>query len=130
MIVVDCSALVDAILQSRGDGPVARRVFRGGERINAPHLIDMEAAHTLRRLDRGGKIAPTQATEALGMLKALPIRRFGHEFLLDRIWQLRHNYTAYDAAYVSLAEALDATLVTRDSALAAGLRHRARVELI
>jgi predicted nucleic acid-binding protein len=75
-------------------------------------------------------VTANEGIDAIRTLKALPIRRFSHEFLLDRIWQLRHNYTAYDATYISLAEALDATFVTRDTALVVAPQHRARVELI
>jgi predicted nucleic acid-binding protein len=128
--VVDCSVLADAIQQTKGGGPVTARIFRSGERLCAPHLLDVELIHTLRRWQRQGKMTPDEGIDAIRMLKTLPIRRFSHEFLLDRIWQLRHNYTAYDATYLSLAEALDATFVTRDTALVVAPLHRARVELI
>jgi len=77
-----------------------------------------------------GAISDARAQEALRDLRDLPITRYPHQFLLDRVWDLRHNLTAYDAAYVALAEALDASLVTRDARLAAGSRRVVRVELL
>jgi len=77
-----------------------------------------------------GAISDARAQEALRDLRDLPITRYPHHVLLDRVWDLRHNLTAYDAAYVALAEALDASLVTRDARLAAGSRRVVRVELL
>ncbi|MDX2180257.1 MAG: type II toxin-antitoxin system VapC family toxin [Bryobacteraceae bacterium] len=130
MTVVDCSVLADAIRQTKGGGLVAARIFRRGETLCAPHLLDVELVHTLRRWQMQGRMTLDEGIDAIRTLKSLPIRRFSHEFLLDRIWELRHNYTAYDATYISLAEALDATFVTRDAALVVAPQHRARVELI
>ena len=67
---------------------------------------------------------------ALSDLADFPLHRYGHEFMLPRIWELRDNLTAYDAAYVALAEALDAPLLTRDARLAAAPGHRARIEVV
>lgn len=94
------------------------RVFAAGETLHAPHLIDVEVSQVVRRYWRARDITASRAAEALRDLADLPIERYGHEPLLGRIWQLRHNATAYDAAYVALAEGLGAVLVTLDKALA------------
>lgn len=73
---------------------------------------------------------PHRAQQALSDLADLPISRYPHDLFLFRIWQLRQNLTAYDAAYVALAEALSAPLLTRDARLASAPGHRARVELL
>ncbi len=84
----------------------------------------------LRRYAATGQIEATRCREALVVLRDFPLRRYPHDVLLERVWQLRHNLTAYDAAYVALAEALDATLLTRDRGLAAAPGHHARVDLV
>jgi predicted nucleic acid-binding protein len=94
------------------------RIFEEGETLHAPHLIDVEVTQVVRRYWRAGDITPVRGGDALSDLSLLPLQRYSHEPLLERIWQLRNNLSAYDAAYVALAEGLDATLVTMDSALA------------
>ncbi len=102
--------------------PAARRVnrfiFAANETLHAPHLIDLEIAQVLRRYVRSAVISAERGAEALADLVDFPLTRYPHFVLLERIWRLRHGLTAYDAAYVALAEALDAPLVTRDHALA------------
>lgn len=92
-------------------------LFAANETLHAPHLIDLEVAQVLRRYVRSGVISPERGAEALTDLLDFPFTRYPHSVLLIRIWQMRHGLTAYDAAYLALAEALDATLVTRDRAL-------------
>ena len=84
----------------------------------------------IRRYAANGDIDGERGRVALADLADLPVRRYPHDFLLPRIWELRNNLTAYDAAYVALAEALDARLLTRDRRLATAAGHRARVELV
>ena len=84
----------------------------------------------LRRYASAGDLDPTRAEEALEDLSDLPIVRYPHQPFAERIWQLRENLTAYDAAYVALAEALDAPLLTRDSGIAGSPAHAARIDLI
>jgi predicted nucleic acid-binding protein len=123
LIVVDASAILEVLLQTSVAPRVSSRIFGAGETLHAPHLLDVEIAQVLRRYVRSGVISAQRGAEALTDLADLPLNRYPHVVLLPRIWQLRHNATAYDAAYLALAEALDAPLVTRDRALAsAGAR--------
>jgi predicted nucleic acid-binding protein len=105
-------------------------LFGSGETLHTPHIIDLEVAQVLRRYERAGTLTASRAEEVLDDLSDLRIVRYPHEFLLDRVWTLRRNLTAYDAVYLALAEALDATLVTRDTVFASVRSHGARVELI
>ena len=130
MIVVDASALLEPLLRSSAARPVQRRLFESGETLHAPHLLDIEVAQVVRRFVAGGEIDESQGSAALAILADLPVRRYPHAFLLPRIWELRRNLTAYDAAYVALAEALDAPLLTRDRRLANAYGHQARIELV
>ncbi len=130
MIVVDASALLEALLAAGGHAAISDRLFASGERLHAPHVIDVEAAQVIRRFEGHGEIGEARAREALEDLRAFPPRRHPHKILLPRIWALRANLTACDAAYIALADALDAPLLTRDRRLAAAPGHRARVEVI
>lgn len=130
MIVVDASALTEILLRGRGAGALEDRVLGSGQALRAPHLVDIEVAHVIRRLTALGVVDHARGRAALQELSTLPLKRYPHADLLARIWELRANLTAYDAAYVALAEALDAPLVTRDRRLAASPGHSARIELV
>ena len=130
MIVVDASTAVEALLRTPAATAVERRLFESGQTLHAPHLIDVEVAQVLRRYARTGEIDPERCREALDDLLDFPMTRYPHDVLLPRVWALRDNLTAYDAAYVALAEALDAPLVTRDRRLASAPGHAARIELV
>lgn len=130
MIVVDASAILEVLLGTPDGVPVAERLFTPGETLHAPHLLDLEVAQVLRRYALAGELDSARGLEALEDLADLPLTRYPHDLLLPRIWELLRNLTAYDAAYVALAEALAAILVTRDAALAAARVHYARVELL
>ena len=98
--------------------------------LHAPHLLDLEVAQVMRRYAIAGKVRPRRGLEALEDLSSLPITRYPHTILLDRIWELRSNMTAYDAAYVALAEAIDGPLLTRDRRLAQSSGHAADIECV
>lgn len=98
--------------------------------LHAPELIDLEIAQVLRRSTANGTLEPRRAELAFSDLTTLAIVRYPHHPLLPKIWQLRHNVTAYDAAYVALAEVLDATLVTCDARLASTPSLSIDIELV
>lgn len=118
MIVLDASVVVELLLWSEAGQRVAARISDPAEGLHAPHLLDVEVAQVLRRAERLRLITAARAAEALAALEDLDLVRYSHTTLLSRAWQLRANCTAYDAVYVSLAEALDAPLLTLDARLA------------
>jgi predicted nucleic acid-binding protein len=128
VIVVDSSVVLDFLLRKPTAATIESRLRREGGQLHAPHLIDVEVAHVLRRYAAVGELDERRAVQALTDLSDLQITRYPHFDLLPRIWELRQNLTAYDAAYIALAEALDATLLTRDRKLATAPGHTARVE--
>jgi predicted nucleic acid-binding protein len=130
LIVIDASALLEVLMATEVGVRVTARVSRGGEILHAPHLLDLEIVHVLRRLCLIGELQPSRAAEALEDLSGQRLVRHPHQPYVQRIWELRHSLTAYDASYVALAEALDAPLVTRDRRLASAHGHRAKIELI
>ena len=130
MIVLDASAVVELLLGTERGQAVAVRIADPSLGLHAPHLVDIEAAQALRRYVREGQLDLGSAEAALGDLRSLDVQRHAHEPLLDRVWALRHNLTAYDAAYVALAEVLRAPLLTCDRRLARAPGLAARVELV
>ncbi|GAB7192349.1 type II toxin-antitoxin system ribonuclease VapC1 [Kineococcus sp. NUM-3379] len=129
MIVVDASVLAPALVDDGDDGDTARSRLRG-EVLTAPELIDLEVVSVLRRRTASGALDARRADLALLDLLEIPLRRAGHRALLPRCWELRHTVTAYDAAYVALAEALDVPLLTADARLAGAPGVTCRVELL
>lgn len=129
MIVVDASVIVTALADDGDDGDRVRARLRG-ERLAAPHLVDIEVASAWRRLAAGGDLDERRAQLALDDLQALRIDRVPHRPLLARCWELRDHLTMYDAAYVALAESLDVPLVTGDARITAAPRIRCEVELL
>lgn len=118
MIVLDASAAVDWMLQTSAGRQIEKRIYSRNESLHAPHLLDVEIAQVLRRLAREAVISAQRAEEAIQDLMDLRVTRYPHFVFLARVWQLRHNLSAYDATYVALAESLSATLITRDVRLA------------
>lgn len=129
MIVVDASAVLELLLQTALAPAITRRLYGSGESLHAPHLLDIEVAQVLRRYCSFGRLTPSRGIQALQDFTDFPILRYPHAPFLKRIWELRSNFTAYDAAYLALSEALGASLITCDHALASA-GHAARVELI
>lgn len=125
MIVVDASVLVDAFI---GEASAASRI--SGEELHAPHVVDLEVASALRRLEATGRVGAGDGDRLLGALKKADLHRHAHRPLLSQIWALRGNLSPYDAAYVTLAGALDAPLVTTDRRLAAAPNLPCTVDLI
>ena len=130
MIVLDASAAIEFLLKTPAGVQIEARLSSPEVAVHAPHLIDIEVAHALRRYVAARLIVPSRGNHALQDLRDLRLIRYPHCILLERIWELRSNLTAYDAAYVALAEALDVPLLTRDRKLASAAIHRARIEVI
>ena len=129
MIVVDASVVVTALGDDGADGDAARARLRG-ERLAAPHLIDLEVASAWRRLAATGHLPTRRVELALADLLALRLERVPHGPLLQRAWELRDNLTVYDAAYVALAEALGAKLLTADARMAGAPGCRCPIEVL
>lgn len=127
-VVIDASAAVDLLRTTAVSFAIAARIEQA--ELHAPHSIDLEVASSFRRHTRAGAVSEQEAARAVAAFRAMKIVRHPHTALLPRIWQLRHNLTAYDAAYVALAELLGAPLVTRDGRLARSAGHGAAIELI
>lgn len=127
MKVIDASAALEWLLQTPVGVRIEEQIYSQG--IHAPHLLDTEVAQVLRRFVREGSVSADRAEIALTILADAAIARHPHYHLLPRIWELRHNLSAYDAAYVALAELLDASLLTRDRKLAAAPGHHVQIEL-
>lgn len=129
MIVLDASAAIEWLLQSPVGVRIDQRIFSPSETLHAPHLLDVEVAQVLRRYVRDKSITAQRGQEALEDLIDIPLTRYPHDFLIPRIWELRATLTAYDAAYVALAELLDAPLLTCDGKIASAPGHYANVEV-
>ena len=130
MIVLDASALVELILDTPAGRLIAARIADAAEGLHTPHLADVEVLQALRRYVREGEIDSDEATVAIEDFRALDLRRHAHESLLNRVWELRDNLTAYDAVYVALAEILDAVLLTCNGPLSRAAGMSVRVALI
>jgi predicted nucleic acid-binding protein len=130
LIVLDASSVLEVLLRTEAAVRIEDRIFSSEETLHAPHLLDLEVAQVLRRYSASGQMDPERGRQALADLTDLPITRYPYDLFLPRIWELRHNMTAYDAVYVALAETLPATLITRDARLNSVPGHTATVELI
>jgi predicted nucleic acid-binding protein len=130
VIVVDASVVIEVLLNTTAGTQLAERLFNSGETLHAPHLLEIEVAQVLRRYMRARELDAARGREALEDLADFPLTRYPHDLFLLRIWELRGNITAYDAAYIALAEALEAPLLTRDAALASAPGNQAQIELI
>lgn len=128
MLVVDSSAVLAALVARDPAPELVERLANDGD-LHAPHLIDTEVLHALRRMLRRSQVSAERAHDARTDFADLTLVRYPHEPLNDRVWELRENLTAYDATFVALAEALDVPLVTCDARLTAAPGHHARVEV-
>jgi len=129
VIVLDASAVAELLIRTAAGSRVAARIERASS-LHAPGLIDLEVLQVLRRYRTIGRLTRERGGQAVTDLHDLPLRRYPHDPFLFRIWQLKDNLTAYDAAYIALAEALGAPLVTRDARLAGVPGTRAVVEVL
>jgi predicted nucleic acid-binding protein len=130
VIVLDTSAVIELLLGSGAGRQVAHRVQAPEVSLHAPHLLTVEVTQVLRRLTLAGTLDDNRAHEALTDLGDLDVAYYDHQPLVARMWVLRDNLTAYDAAYVALAEVLRAPLLTLDRRLADAPGHIARVEVL
>ena len=128
MLIVDASCLYEVITSTPRSEAIRARLA-GDEDQAAPHAIDVEVLAVVRRHEMAGRLDPTAARQAIEDLRDWPGERFGHRGLLGRAWELRHNVRGWDALYVALAEALDATLITVDHRLARAAGPRCRIEV-
>ncbi|MDP9340881.1 MAG: type II toxin-antitoxin system VapC family toxin [Actinomycetota bacterium] len=128
MIVVDTSAVIAALAARPPSEALTVRLRNDGD-LHAPHLLDVEFLHALRRLVATRKLTEDRAAEARGDFADMALVRYPHHPLADRMWERRRNLTAYDAAFIALAEALGVPLITCDGRLARAGGHQARVEL-
>jgi predicted nucleic acid-binding protein len=129
VLVVDASVLVVALVDDDRDGDRARARLLG-QRLAAPEIVDLEVLSVLRRAVARGSVSPRRADLALTDLVDLPLQRIPHRALVRRCWELRDNLTAYDAAYVAAAEALEVPLLTGDRRLAAATGPTCSVEVL
>jgi predicted nucleic acid-binding protein len=109
---------------------VERHLFDDTNPAVAPDLVNVEVVHTLRRLERRHYVDTDRVGQALDDLAVLPIARYPTLDLIERAWELRQNFTPYDAVYVALAEVLETPLITADRHLAEAIPHHATVEVI
>lgn len=130
MIVLDASALVELILGTPTGQLVAARIADPAEGLHVPHLADIEVVQALRRYLREGELDAAAAAVALDDFRGLDLQRHAHEPLLERVWELRKNLTAYDAVYVALAEVLEGILLTCDRPLSRAPGMTRRVVLV
>lgn len=130
MIVLDASAMVEWLVQSRTGQNVDRIVMAQADVPHAPHLLDVEVAHSIRRQVRLGFLTDHRAQQVLRDLLHAPCMRHEHYPFLRRMWELRNNISPYDAVYIALSEFMGATLLTCDGKLAAAPGHGAKITLV
>jgi predicted nucleic acid-binding protein len=128
VLVIDTSAALSALVAYDPAPGLVERLAQDGD-LHAPHLIDTELLHALRRMTMNGELSDDRAADARTDFDELALTRYPHWTLSDRVWELRHNLTAYDATFVALAEALEAPLVTCDTRLPAAPHTHASIEL-
>lgn len=129
MIVLDASAAIDWLLRTPAGLKIGQRIYSRPVSVHVPHVLDLEVAQVLRGFVGKGSLSAERAEAALQDLTDARFTRYPHWQLLPRIWELRHNLTAYDAAYVALAELLAVPLITRDRKVSSAPGHGAQIEI-
>jgi predicted nucleic acid-binding protein len=130
VIVLDASAVVALLVEPSVPTDPLRARLSDVRQAHVPHLLEVEVLHALRRLVLAGRVSPASALRAIRRLAIMPLVRWPHTPLLGRALALRDRFSAYDAVYVALAEALGATLLTRDRRMTRSGGHRAGIELV
>lgn len=130
MIVVDASVLANALGDDQEDGRIARNELRAAGDLAAPDLIDVDTVAVLRKRWLAGTISDERFDAAVGDLERLDFERVPTLRLMRRAYELRANVTAYDAAYVALAEALQRELLTADQRLANATGPRCAIRVL
>ncbi len=133
MLVVDASALAELLLGRRAAGRVEEHLAEHEFDLHAPHLIDLEVLSALRRLVASGDATAERGDEAVADFLDLAVERYPHDVLAPRIWQLRENFSPYDAAYVALAESLTdeaVPLLTADAPLGRAVRKHLKIAVL
>jgi predicted nucleic acid-binding protein len=129
MLVVDASCLFEVVADTPRASQIAARLATDVDQV-APHVIDVEVLGVIRAQHLRGRLDGTAAGQAVADLRDWPGERFEHRWLLDRVWRLRDSVRGWDAFYVALAEAFDATLLTLDERLAGAHGPKCRIELV
>ncbi len=129
MIVVDASIVLKVFMDDLKDLEIERKL-EVSEGLIAPKIIDVEVMNGLRKNLRLGHISEIRAAQAIIDLQNFPLERMDTTLLINRIWQLRNNFTPYDASYVALAEDYQIPFLTRDQKLASAIKAHTKVELI
>ena len=133
MLVVDASAVTELVLRRPAGDVVSEHLAGHGFALHAPHLLDVEVLSALRRLVSSREATAERAGEAIADLLDLPIERYPHDILVPRVWQLRENFSAYDASYIALAEAVadePVPLLTADERLARAIADLVEVPVL
>jgi predicted nucleic acid-binding protein len=133
MLVIDASATADLLLARPVAKKVARHIADHDADLHVPHLLDIEVVSAIRRVVASGDASPARGQDAITDLLDLPLVRYPHEILVPRIWELRQNFSSYDAAYLALAESLTESgvpLLTTDKRFARATRVHSGVELL
>ena len=129
VIVVDASCLYEVVIDTERSESIRTRLAADPDHA-APQVVDIEVFSLIRRDNLTGQLDDTLAGLAVEDLRSWPGERYGHRALLERAWDLRHTVRGWDAAYVALAEALDATLLTLDQRLANAVGPRCPIEVL
>ena len=133
MLVVDASAVTELLLRRSAAEPAAAALLAHDFDLHAPHLVDIEVLSALRRVVAAGDASPSRGADAVADFLDLPLRRYPHEALVPRIWELRENFSAYDSAYLALAEVIaddGVPLLTADTRFARAASEHTGVEVI